>query len=187
MLHRLAGRIARGRWRNAGPCGPAQYRTIAGCADPSKIVPALLTAIDATHPGNLTADDVTVLFFVPMDWGAGDLRSPASRRSRQVVASIARSLLTGRRARPVARFQTPQYRRGGHSAPSTSMVSENPTALRNDESPNVTSTTQADLSDSQFHPTLRPNDRPLENAHIAHLLCNEHLRRLETAQTPPNL
>jgi hypothetical protein len=68
--------------------------------DPATFIPALLSAIAATAPGNLTGDDVTVLLFRPNGSGARQtLRNRAVGMGR-LVLSIARSLRPG--AEPAA-------------------------------------------------------------------------------------
>lgn len=46
-----------------GQAGLLEIARTIDVADPTKVVPALLKAIEDVHPGNLTGDDITVLLF----------------------------------------------------------------------------------------------------------------------------
>jgi serine phosphatase RsbU (regulator of sigma subunit) len=76
-------------------------------SDPATVVPGLLAAIAAKHPGNLTADDVTVLLFRPNGLG----RRPSIARQiagvGKLAASIARSLRPGGEPVPWPDFKLP--------------------------------------------------------------------------------
>ena len=64
--------------------------------DPAQVVPELLSAIAGKYPGNLTADDVTVLLFRPNGLGAG--RPSLGRQVAglgKLIAAIGRSLRPG--------------------------------------------------------------------------------------------
>jgi hypothetical protein len=77
-------------------------------ADSSAIVPALLAAIAAQYPGNLTADDVTVLLFRPN--GSAKTRPSLSRQVAgmgKLLASIVRSLRPGGEPVPWPDFKLP--------------------------------------------------------------------------------
>ena len=68
---------------------------------PATFIPALLSAIEKTSPGNLTGDDVTVLLIRPN--GAGSRASLGNQAAgmRRMLAAIARSIRPGHGRAPL--------------------------------------------------------------------------------------
>lgn len=88
-------------------------------AEPEKLIPQLLAAIESAWPGNLTGDDVTVLLFCP----GKPYRVPWTRRLAapfRLLAGIPRSLLPGGPPIPwpefsLANLGIPLFRQSGRN------------------------------------------------------------------------